>query len=292
MKHGVLVTAYTNFDHLVDLIEFFDEDFYLFIHIDRKAKIPATVLKQLQQHPRVILLSRKYVVNWGSLAHLRCILFLLSEACKKEDITYFHLLSGHDFPIKSIKEIKQRFSAESHSFLEWFEVDASQWKDEWHRRLSYYGLYDVVNVKYRFGRKLNNAAIWLQKKMGFKRRSDSTLATLYGGMTWWSLHRSCVEYILKYVADDHVFLKQLKFTFCPEEIYIPTILMNSPLRSTVINNDLRFIDWTYRNGNSPANLDESDVTALIESGDLFARRFESEISEKLKLMLKAQVLKH
>jgi len=63
------------------------------------------------------------------------------------------------------------------------------------------------------------------------------------------------------------------------------------LRDKIVNNNLRFIDWTRRNGNFPANLDESDFQSLADSDKIFARKFEFPISEKLKQMIKEYLLK-
>jgi hypothetical protein len=90
---------------------------------------------------------------------------------------------------------------------------------------------------------------------------------------------------MNYTERNPSLLKRLRFTFCADEIYFQTILMNSPLKNKVINNNLRFIDWTKRNGSFPANLDESDFQMLVESDKIFARKFDFPVSEKLKLRL-------
>jgi hypothetical protein len=58
--------------------------------------------------------------------------------------------------------------------------------------------------------------------------------------------------------------------------------MNSPLKNNVVNDNLRFIVWEKRNGNFPANLDETDYPALAETSAFFARKFEYPVSETLR----------
>jgi hypothetical protein len=48
-----------------------------------------------------------------------------------------------------------------------------------------------------------------------------------------------------------------------------------------VNDDLRYTDWRYRNGGIPAYLDESDLSAILGSGALFARKVSSDISGRL-----------
>ena len=64
--------------------------------------------------------------------------------------------------------------------------------------------------------------------------------------------------------------------------------MNSKFKDKVICEDLRYIDWDTRNGNCPANLDESDFDKVVSSNKLFARKIDLPLAEKLvrKLMEK------
>jgi hypothetical protein len=50
--------------------------------------------------------------------------------------------------------------------------------------------------------------------------------------------------------------------------------MNSNFRQKVVNDNLRYIDWVSRNGNNPANLDDSDYNKIVTSDSIFARKFE------------------
>lgn len=103
---------------------------------------------------------------------------------------------------------------------------------------------------------------------------------VYGGSTWWSLTREAVTYICDNYNRDGWY-DRLADTFVPEEMYVQTLLLNSPLKDTVVNDNLRYILWEARHGSVPAVLDESDVEALCRSGAMFARKVDSEVSEKL-----------
>ena len=67
--------------------------------------------------------------------------------------------------------------------------------------------------------------------------------------------------------------------------------MNSKYASSVINDSLRYIDWTRKNGNMPANLDLSDLKNLINTNKLFARKFDFPVSNELKQRLRDQLKK-
>lgn len=74
-------------------------------------------------------------------------------------------------------------------------------------------------------------------------------------------------------------------TYCPEELYFQTVLMNSPHAGRVVNDNLRYILWEKRHGSLPAVLDESDFEPLKASGALFARKLSSPVSSGLMALL-------
>ncbi len=289
MKHGVLIIAHQYLDHLTDLIKTFDQDFYIYLHIDKRSKFSRAAISSLREIPNVKFVSQELKVNWGAMNHLNCILLLCKEALKSNDLDYFHVISGQDYPIKGLDFIKNFFENNPGDYLDYFEVLNSECEAEWLNRLLYYGFYEYVNSRSFLGNKILNGLILLQKKLGFSRALPNI--KLYGGNGWWSLSRASVKHVMDTTDRDPSLLKRLRFTFCADEIYFQTILMNSPLRDKVMNNNLRFIDWTIRNGNRPANLDESDFNSLAGSDKIFARKFDFPVSEKLKQTIKENLLK-
>jgi hypothetical protein len=289
MKHGILILAHQYPDHLTDLINCFDEDFYFYIHIDKESKFSLSDIDALRKIPRVQLVSQKLRVRWGGFNHLNSILLLAREALKQHDLEYFHVISGQDYLIKPVSVIKSIFKSNPADYMDYFEVLNSKWKSEWIKRISYYGFYEIFNSKSYLGNKIITAILVLQKKFGFSRALPNT--KLYGGSGWWSLSRTSIDYVMAYTEREPSLLKRLRLTFCADEIYFQTILLNSPFKEKIVNNNLRYIDWTRRNGNFPAILDESDFQSLAHSDKVFARKFEFPVSEKLKQMINENVLK-
>ena len=52
--------------------------------------------------------------------------------------------------------------------------------------------------------------------------------------------------------------------------------MNSPLAETVVNDDLRYVEWREWNDSRPAALGKPDFAKMMSSGKLFARKFDVE----------------
>ena len=127
---------------------------------------------------------------------------------------------------------------------------------------------------------LNSISLATQRKLGVSRRSVGPFRELYKGIIWMSFPFEAGRRI---IHDDisKVFLKSARTTYLPEEIYLQTFFLNSDLRSLVVNEDLRFTDWSPRNGIVPAYLDETDAVLILNSKALFARKMSSVLSSRL-----------
>jgi hypothetical protein len=288
MKQAILITAYKNIHHLKEIIDWFDDDFSFYIHIDKKSNLSDEEKRLLEEIKKAAFVSRDFKTNWGGMNHLNSILLLLREASKNGRIEYFHLISGTDFPIKSCSVFKETMlKNKGKEFIEYFEMPAKVWENGGMDRILYYNLHDVINAK-SSNRRIISEFVNLQKKINFK-RNIADFPKLYGGSTWWSLSAASCQYVLEFIEKNPSFLNRFKYTFCAEEIFFQTIILNSPLKENVVNDNQRYILWENRNGNIPANLDETDIEAIEKSEKLFARRFEYPASEKLVAEIKKRL---
>ncbi|MDT0650829.1 beta-1,6-N-acetylglucosaminyltransferase [Autumnicola edwardsiae] len=283
MKQAILITAYKNYFHLEKIINFFDSDFQIYIHLDRKSDITDHEREKIENYPQVKLLVQEYKVNWGGLNHLKAILYLSTMAVEDKENVYFHLISGHDHPIKNLEFFKLFYQRHGHrNFLEYFKVPFKGWGGNGGLdRLEYFNLFDIFNYKSDTESRWINNSLQLQRKLGLKRGFGVDFPEIYGGSTWWSLNRDALTYVLDYQEDHPSYLKRFRHTLCSEEFFFQTILLNSPFLESINNNNLRYIDWTPRNGNNPAVLDETDYQKIAQSDALFARKFDYPVSCRL-----------
>lgn len=287
---AILITAYKNYHHLIDIVDFFDDKFNIYIHIDKKSSISKEDIKELSLKNRVKYISQQYKINWGGINHLKAILELASKATEDTNNKYFHLITGHDYPIVPLDRFSDFFNTnQNNDFMEYFTLPHPAWPENGMDRLSRYNIYDLIDGRTGLNERLIKGFSKLQKKIGFKRSFSKDFPALYGGSTYWSLKRESLEYIFKYMADYPMFLKRFKYSFCSEEIFFQTILLNSSLKNHIINNNLRFIIWEERNGNFPANLDYNDYHSIQKSDALFARKFEYPVSEELLRKIKEDI---
>lgn len=288
MKQAILITAYKDMPQLFGLLDAFDENFVYYIHIDKKSNIPQEQMDALHGRKNVIYLSRRYKISWGGLSHLLAILDLLRVASEQGDISFFHLITGQDYPIKSNKRILSFLGENSDRiFMEYNALPYAKWFEGGFERLDLYNLNDWFYGREGIGRSIIMGFKALQKRFGVKRKYPASFPKqLYGGSTYWSLSKEAVDYVLAYIDDNPEYLRRFKWTFCAEEVFFQTIIMNSHLAEKVINDPLRFIVWEERNGSYPANLDESDFERMKESPALFARKMQSPYSGRLLERLK------
>lgn len=291
MKQAILITAYKNYHHLEEIIHCFDDNFEIYIHLDKKSNISDIELTNLKNNDVVKLVSQKYKVNWGGFNHLKSILFLLDQAIKSPNNQYFHLITGHDFPIKKVSYFVEFFKNNDAEYMEYYTIPKMGHADNNNMdRIDYFNFHDFWNSKIHKQFEKIRLILRLQKRLGFKRSFSSRMPKLYGGSTYWSLSRECVCYLVEYTKKNKFVLNRFKYTLCAEEFYFQTVIMNSIFASKVTNDNLRHIDWVARNGNNPAVLDETDFEKLKETNAIFARKFDYPQSKgllnKIKKLLK------
>lgn len=169
----------------------------------------------------------------------------------------------------------------NYSYLEHFKLPSNEWEHGGMDRLEQYNFFDFFNAKSILGLKSIRFIQKIQRILAFK-RAIRFKEQLYVGSTYWTLSRAALQYVIDFTLQHPLFLKRFRYTFCAEEIYFQTILLNSDHAINIINDNLRCIDWESGKGGYPAYLDEIDYDSIVKSNKLFARKI---TSNKLKSML-------
>ncbi len=274
MRQAILITAYKDLPMLQRLVDYFDEDFEIFIHLDRRCREDYTFLLQC----KFAHLYRKYPIEWGDYRHLQAIVMMMKEAYHYEDLEYFHLLTGSDYPTMPLRRFK--VFCEEHrndNYLENFPLPHADWGAEGGlNRINYWWL--RPNSTRSKGAWLTRKIVNLQRRLGIERNFKYFEGKLYGGGTYWSLSRKAVGIALDYLRSHPSYLRRFRHTSIAEEICLPTIWCNSII--PLVNDYKRYIDWGL-DGANPQVLTEKDYDKIISSGALFARKMESGISDHL-----------
>lgn len=108
MKHAYLILAHSEKGILKELIQALDDarnDIY--IHLDVKAKFDISDLST--NYSGLYILPNQLDARWGDFSLVEVELRLMAEATERAEYSYYHLLSGVDFPIASQNVIHDFF---------------------------------------------------------------------------------------------------------------------------------------------------------------------------------------
>ena len=110
----------------------------------------------------------------------------------------------------------------------------------------------------------------------------------YGGSSYWWLSREAADYVHRFVAEHPGYVRFFKHVDIPDESIFHTILMNSPLRDSVVNDELRHLDWTREV--KPAIFGAGDLELLRRSPKLVARKFDRRVDERILDLIDSELL--
>lgn len=276
MNNAILILAHKDFSLLSHMVDYFYRDCYVFIHIDRKADVAKKYVTTLLQKPQVVAVYRKYNVNWGGYSILKAELFLFKEALRLCDATYFHLISGQDYPIKPLTAFLDFFERnKSLNFISCGSIgDNRLGRKNAYFRYQYFLPYDYFHGSRRQVWRKINRFVNIQKKVGISRGIPVQFDKIYCGSQWLSIPLETVKTIVEYTNERPAFYHRLKCTFAPEESYFQTLIVNLCTCESVVFKNYRFIRWKNENNNSPANLSMIHFHLLVESEDFFARKMD------------------
>ncbi|WP_224998029.1 beta-1,6-N-acetylglucosaminyltransferase [Cesiribacter sp. SM1] len=268
MKIAVLILAHKNIEQLELLIERLYGSFEIFIHLDKKWHIRPG---HFSKYPGVQVIQ-KYSISWASAKISSATLDLLRLA-HKQQCHYYLVISGQDFPIRSNGEIRHFLEENRHlNFMEYAPLPIAGWGPSggFHRLQLYWpeekeGVWGkLVN---KFGRSIRR----LQLKHNYMRKLQPL--AYYGGCNWVNINHATLTYILNYLQENPAYLKQYSETYISDEIWLHTLVMNSPFRDATINDWLRYIDWGA-GARNPKTLGMEDLDKILASRGLFARKFD------------------
>jgi hypothetical protein len=270
MKIAFLFMAHHLPDQLFRLIKTLQfSDFYFYIHVDLKSDI--NQFKHISSIPQVNLISGRKKVYWGKISQVEAELNLLNTAIHSDADRYI-MLSGVDYPIVSNEKILAFFENNQHEYLSYSFLGPGGWEAAAIRYQRYYVEQPVIQK-----------CIELASKFIPNRKMPNHFRP-FGGATWWNLTRDCCEYLLDYENNHPEVMKFFSTTLCPDEMFFQTILLNSPFCERIVNNDLRYIDWSdcaSGKSNSPNILTVNDFYRINNSGKLFARKFDATVDSKI-----------
>lgn len=284
MVHAFLITAYRDLESLKSLVNLIMEipNAKIYLNIDKRSiKLIENVEIFLTEKNYIgIHLKKDTVVHWGGFNHLKVFMDML-EIALEDQCDYFHTLTGQCRITQSKDDFLNFFAQnKKHSFIEYSRLPCDFWPGNGGlNRVKFYQLYDLIDAKkyMKLFKRLNKHFIHIQKLLLINRIKNKIY---YGGSSYFSLSKEAALYMNEHFK---AIQSEFKHSFCSEEIAPHTILLNAPnfIKEKIINDNLRYVLWRAKNGETPGILDEENLQEVKNKKYFFARKFDSVISKKL-----------
>ncbi len=271
-----------------------------YIHIDKKTDIvPFRDALRGIQNIFILKDEDRVDVIWGDISTIQATLNAMQRVIETSSTGYCILLSGQDYPIKSIDYITSFFEENSDTnFIGLMTVPNEKWPEKGMNRLTQYKLnysnkrhdYCLIPSVYeksfytkktlRAISKLtsNNNFSFLPKI--FRKRKIPKNLNVYGGHQWWAFTTSTVISMLEFLKANSWYYSYFTDTLLPDEIFFQTLIMkllSENKISGLIMPEVTYINWDRPNVPLPVTFTSLDFNELCEQEDkLFARKFSYE----------------
>ncbi|XP_056143628.1 xylosyltransferase 2 [Lampris incognitus] len=270
----------------------YHHDHYYYIHVDKRSNyMHREVVQMAQQFPNVRATPWRMVTIWGGAsllkAYLRSMQDLLAMPDWKWD--FFINLSATDFPTRTNDELVAFLSHHrDKNFLKSHGRENARFiKKQGLDRL----FHECDNHMWRLGE-----------------RNIPEGLEVSGGSDWFALTRRFVDYVINSQNELVLGLKQFyTYALLPAESFFHTVLGNSHMCDTLVDNNLRVTNWNrklgckcqYKHivdwcGCSPNDFKPQDLIRIqqLTRPTFFARKFESSVNQEAIDILDAHLYGH
>ena len=270
MQQVILIHAHKDLGQINTLVsQLLDDDFLIYVNVDAKSAIDVNGL-----HPAARLVLPRIAIYWGQFSQVEATLNSMRQILIEVGVfDKLVFISAQDAPLLPNRRLKMELAAlAGRELLDCVAVGPHGWACA--ERYQYFHASGAV--KALVCRAANHVM-----RVGGLRRAMVNGWQPWGGSSWWSLSRACVEAILKRVGSDPAIGRFFRSVTCPDDLFFQTLVMNSPFRGSVVLENFRHIDWDAAKARHPKVLDERDFAAISASRAHFCRKIEAPASAAL-----------
>lgn len=253
------------------------EQIDFFIHLDQNTDYAP--FRFLARQPHVYLIKNRVSCKWGTYSLVQATINGLREIRAKGEYGYINFISGQDLPLVSGSGF-MRF-LETHQGKEFMSCKPYNPEDAWwqknERRFLRYNFQNWnIPGKYRLQ--------FLFNRIMPERKIPMNL-TISGESQWFCISNQLAGYMLDFLDAHPDYVRYFKYVWGADEFIFSTIAFNSPFRNNLCGN-LHFINWDGPSDGHPKTLGEKDFDDIINSGKLFARKFDLDTDPEVIQMLR------
>ncbi|MDO7884400.1 beta-1,6-N-acetylglucosaminyltransferase [Hymenobacter cheonanensis] len=318
MHLNYIVLAHKSPGQLARMIQRLDcPEARFYINIDAPVEI-APFQAALAHNPRCSFFTGSQRLNtmWGHVNAVKAALVGIAQILADQRTGYTILMSGQDYPLKNNTYIQQFYESNyGTNFIECFPLPVTKQtapsihgglaRESWihpeygfnggMNRLNHYTFFlstkreDNVSIPPIFSRDFLTMR-HMRYALGLLRRQPAMFRKLlskrkfpndlipHGGSQWWALPHETVVFLNTYVKGNPYFLTFNDFTLLSDEIFFQTVVANN---FTKIASPVTYVNFTRPIGPWPATFVASDITELVMSPCLYARKFDQDQDSKI-----------
>jgi hypothetical protein len=239
-----------------------DPDFDFYIHVD--AKLPLESHDLIASLPNVYLIKNRIKVNWAGYSTIQAELNVIKEVLDtNRDYDFYTLMSGQDYPIATVDEMKAFYKARKGKLLLKYRDFQNEWPEGMQRISKYYMDNFSFPGRYIVGYLLNYLLP--------KRKLPKSIR-FYGSSMFWILSKESLIYVLDKINRNNSIKQFYRYSWAPDEFFFQTMILNSKFADQVLNENGHFYKH-LPNTPHPKWLEMNDVDEILKSDRIFARKF-------------------
>ena len=248
---------------LIDLCQHPEADFY--IHLDKKVSL--TAFRKKLPEKNIFFIQNRVRCRWGTFSLVDATINGLREIQDKGGYDYINFISGQDLPLVSAEAflifLEKNKGQEFISCKPYDKMDP-WWKKNESRFLKYNFQNWMMPGKFRIQFLFNRVMPERQLPLGM---------ILSGESQWFCITRELTDYLLQFLDTNPEYVRFFKYVWGADEFIFSTIAFNSPFRPALAGS-LHYIDWDGPSDGHPKTLGITDIPKALDSGMLFARKFD------------------
>ena len=279
-----ILLVHTNADQVMRLVNRLNTPQIRFvIHVSKNCEpgLYETLCHAAKNSPNIAF-SKRTSVKWGNFDIIQALLYCIELICEQGyEYDRAYILSGQDYPLQSNAVIQQKLSGfDGQQILEYFPLPddlRGHNKNRWRyyhfwmgKRHLHIPIVQPDNILLRIASQFT--AIFLPE-----RKVPNDLQ-LYGGSFWSSYTPEAISYLHDFSLSPHgkKIIHFFKNNLHPGEMFLQTVLLNSPLKDSIANLNLHYVKFPPDSGH-PAFLTAEEFDEISSKEELFARKIDSRI---------------
>lgn len=238
------------------------------IHYDNRAA-NEDVIKirgELAKYGDKIVWAQRTNVGWGTWSIVQATLNALEALDRSQHkIDYVHLMSGSDYPIKSLKCF-EKFIADNFGdeFLECTDMASESWVKGGlsHERYQYRHFFN-----WKTQRLLFDNSFAFQRRFNIKREFPKSIRP-YMGSQWWTLTWNAIQVVLASGRDKKL-VSFFRSVWIPDEMFVQSIVASNGFK---ISPYLNLTLYQFNDKGNPLVYYNDHTNYLLEQPFFFARK--------------------